>query len=61
MIGARETGEALDAVIANRPGWEGLADLVSRAAALANTAASDPLDHVLGGYSRLSPPARSAR
>jgi len=36
---ARETGEALDAVIANRPGWEGLGDLVSRAAALANTAA----------------------
>ncbi len=52
LIGARETGEALDAVIANRPGWEGLGDLVSRAAALANTAASDPLDHVLGGYSR---------
>ena len=39
-------------VIANRPGWEGLGDLVSRAAALANTAASDPLDHVLVGYSR---------
>ena len=39
-------------MIADRPGWEGLGDLVSRAAALANTAASDPLDHVLGGYSR---------
>ena len=52
LIGARDTGEALDAVIADRPGWEGLGDLVARAAALANTVASDPLDHVLGGYSR---------
>ena len=52
LIGARGTGAALDAVIADRPGWEGLGDLVSRAAALANTAASDPLGHVLGGYSR---------
>ena len=42
----------LDAVIAERPGWEGLGDLVARGTALANTAASDPLDHVLGGYSR---------
>ena len=50
--GARDTGEALDAVIADRPGWEGLGDLVARAAALANTVASDPLNHVLGGYSR---------
>ena len=52
LIGARDTGEALDAVIADRPGWEGLGDLVARAAALANTVASDPLNHVLGGYSR---------
>ena len=52
LIGARETGEALDSVTADRPGWEGLGDLVARAAALANTAASDPLDHILGGYSR---------
>ena len=52
LIGARETGAALDAVIADRPGWEGLGELVAKAAALANTAASDPLDHVLGGYSR---------
>ena len=52
LIGARETGEALDAVIADRPGWVGLEDLVARAAALASTAASDPLDHVRGGYSR---------
>ena len=37
LIGARDTGEALDAVIADRPGWEGLGDLVARAAALANT------------------------
>ena len=52
LIGAREAGETLDAVIADRPGWEGLGDLVARAAALANTVASDPLNHVLGGYSR---------
>ena len=52
LIGARDTGETLDAVIADRPGWEGLGDLVARAAALANTVASDPLNHVLGGYSR---------
>ena len=52
LIGARDTGEALDAVIADRPGWEGLGDLVARAAALANTVTADPLDHVLGGYSR---------
>ena len=49
LIGARDTGEALDGVIADGPGWEGLGDLVARAAALANTVASDPLNHVLGG------------
>ena len=52
LIGARDTGEALNAVIADRPGWEGLGDLVARAAALTNSVASDPLNHVLGGYSR---------
>ena len=52
LIGAKDTGEALDAVIADGPGWEGLGDLVARAAALANTVAADPLNHVLGGYSR---------
>ena len=52
LIGARDTGEALDAVIADGPGWEGLGDLVAKAAALASTATSDPLNHVLGGYSR---------
>ena len=52
LIGARDTGAALDAVIANRPGWEGLGDLVATAVALANTVAADPLNHVLGGYSR---------
>ena len=52
LLGARDTGEALNAVIADRPGWEGLGDLVARAAALTNTVASDPLNHVLGGYSR---------
>ena len=40
------------AVIADRPRWEGLGDLVGRAVALANTVASDPLDYVLGGYIR---------
>ena len=40
------------AILADRPGWEGLGDLVARADALANTVASDPLNHVLGGYSR---------
>ena len=52
LIGAKDTGAALDAVIADGPGWEGLGDLVARAAALANTVAADPLNHVLGGYSR---------
>ena len=52
LIGARDTGEALDAVIADGPGWEGLGDLVAKAAALTNTVVSDPLNHVLGGYSR---------
>ena len=52
LIGARDAGEALDAVIAGGPGWEGLGDLVAKAAALASTAVSDPMNHVLGGYSR---------
>ena len=52
LLGARDTGEALDAVIADGPGWEGLGDLVAKAAALASTAVSDPLNHVLGGCSR---------
>ena len=52
LIGARDTGEALDTVIADGPGWEGLGDLVTKATALASTAVSDPLNHALGGYSR---------
>ena len=52
LLDARDTGAALDAVIATRPGWEGLGDLVATAAALANTVASDPLNHMLAGYSR---------
>ena len=52
LLGARDAGETLDAVIADGPGWEGLGDLVAKAAALASTAVSDPLNHVLGGYSR---------
>ena len=39
-------------MIADGPGWEGLGDLITKAAALASTAVSDPLNHVLGGYSR---------
>ena len=50
LIGARDTGAALDAVIADGPGWEGLGDLVAMAAALASTVAANPLNHVLGGY-----------
>ena len=30
LIGARDTGEALDAVIADGPGWEGLAGAYHR-------------------------------
>ena len=41
LIGARDTGAALDAVIANRPGWEGLGDLVATAAALHAAHAAD--------------------
>ncbi len=52
LIGARDAGAALDAVIADSPGWDGLGDLVATAAALAATVASDPLNHVLAGYSR---------
>ena len=54
LIGARDTGEALDAVIADGPGWEGLGDLVAKAAALTNTVVSDPLNHVLGGATTVS-------
>ena len=50
LLGARDTGEALDAVIADGFGWEGLGDLVAKAAALASTAVSDGLNHVLEGY-----------
>ena len=53
MIGARDTGAGLDAVIVHGPGWEGLGDLVATAASLSNTIASDPLDHVQAGYRRL--------
>ena len=52
MIGARDAGAALDAVIADSPGWAGLGDLVATAAAFAAAVASDPLNHVLAGYSR---------
>ena len=39
-------------MIADGPGWEGLGDLVAKAAAPASTAVWDPMNHVLGGYSR---------
>ena len=39
-------------MITDGPGWEGLGHLVAKAAALTNTVVSDPLNHVLGGYSR---------
>ena len=52
LINAKDRGAALDAVIATGPGWEGLGDLVATAAAVVNTVASDPLNHVLAGYSR---------
>ena len=52
LLGARDAGETLDAVIADGPGWEGLGDLVAKAAAFASAAVSDPLNHILGGYSR---------
>ena len=52
LIGARDAGAALDAVVADSPGWEGLGDLVAMAAAFAAAVASDPLNHVLAGYSR---------
>ena len=55
LIGARDTGEALDAVITDGPGWEGLGDLVAKAAALTNTVVSDPLNHVSGGLQPLPP------
>ena len=42
-------------MIADGPGWEGLGDLVAKAAALASTAASDPLNHVLGGLQPFPP------
>ena len=39
-------------MIADGPGWDGLGDLVVKAAALASTAGSDPLDHLLGATAR---------
>ncbi len=37
LLGARDTGETLDAAISDGPGWEGLGDFVGKAAALTNT------------------------
>ena len=55
LIGARDTGEALNAVIADRPGWEGLGDLVARAAALANTVRVGPVELRVGRLQPLPP------
>ena len=38
LIGARDTGEALDAVIADGPGWEGLGDVKQGTGATGRTA-----------------------
>ena len=55
LIGARDTGEALDTVIADGPAWVGLGDLVAKATALASTAVSDPLNHVFRGLQPFPP------
>ena len=55
LIGARDTGEALAAAIADGPGWEGLGDLVAKAATLVSTAVSDPLKSRLGGLQPFPP------
>ena len=52
LIGARDAQTPLDAAVAEGPGWEGLGGLVATASVLAETIASDPLDHVLAGYGR---------
>ena len=51
LIGARDTGEALDTVIADGPGWESLGDLVAKAAACEHRRVGSVESHV-GGYSR---------
>ena len=55
LIGARDTGEALDVVTADGPGWEGLGDLVARAAALANTGRVGPVEPRVGRLQPLPP------
>ncbi|MHA6645346.1 Tn3 family transposase [Mesorhizobium sp. A623] len=52
LIGAQDDGEALDAVISTKPGWDGLRLLVATASRLTDTLATDPLSHVLTGYHR---------
>ena len=52
LIGARDAQTPLDAAVADGPGWEGLGALVATASVLAETIASDPLEHVLAGYAR---------
>ena len=59
LIDARDTGTGLDAVIAHRPGWEGLGDLVATAASLSNTIASGPVGPCAGGLPPV-PPLRAA-
>ena len=52
LIDARDAQTPLDAAVADGPGWEGLGALVATASVLAETIASDPLEHVLAGYAR---------
>ena len=52
LIGARDAQTSLDTAVADGPGWEGLGALVATASVLAETIASDPLEHVLAGYAR---------
>ena len=53
LIGTRDTGETLDAVIPDGPGCEGLGDLVAKASVLARHGRVGSVEnHVLGGYSR---------
>ena len=53
--GHRRTGEALDAVIADGPGWEGLGDLVARVAALAKHGRVGPVEPRVGRLQPLPP------
>ena len=56
LLGARDADEALDAVIADGPSWRPRRPWSpTKAAALASTAVTDPLNHVLGGLQPFPP------